>query len=114
MTVQGTLKLEGWQPTKPPSKQESLAHIDLINRIVTAKYKKRVQSVSLLQIYLEYKTLVLDEDGKVRKWWPWKVHGKRWLDRRVNEAADPRFYVDGVPRLVAATAGRYQPNEVTP
>lgn len=42
--------------------------------------------------------------------WGWKIPGKRTIDRRVNEAADPRFYDDGVPKIVAVTAGVYAPN----
>ena len=106
----GTVKLASWKPTGPPPKQESLDHIKLITGFVKAKYKKRRQPIGLLQIYLEYKSVVLDETGQVRKSWPWAVHGKRWLDRRVNEAADPRFYENCVPEIVAATSGCYVPN----
>lgn len=36
-------------------------------------------------------------------------HGKRTVDRRVNEAASPLFG-GAVPRIVAVTSGVYQPN----
>lgn len=107
---QGTLKLEGWKPTKPPSKPECHDTIQLINEIVMSKWNQRKQAIMLLQIYLEYKTRVIDENGKPYAWWRWSIRGKRTIDRMVNRAADPRWYEDGVPKIVAKTAGEYQPN----
>lgn len=103
-----SLKLASWKPHAPPSKKESLDHIRLISNFVKAKYKKARAPIGLLQIYLEYKNVILDENGEVQKSWPWGIHGKRWLDRRVNEAADPKF-LGSTPEIVAATSeGMFQ------
>lgn len=44
--------------------------------------------------------------------WPeaWTIPSKRTIDRRVNEAADPRFYETHVTPIVAVKAGVYLPN----
>lgn len=42
--------------------------------------------------------------------WPYPYRSKRYVDRRVNEAASPKFYADGKPKIIAVTAGNYEPN----
>jgi len=48
--------------------------------------------------------------------WPFSPYrGKRCVEVRgwrVNEAASPLYYEDGVPKIVAVTSGIYQPNPV--
>ena len=55
-----------------------------------------------------------DQIAMLREICEWPFQGwspsKRTTDRRVNEAADPRFYENGVPKIVAVTAGVYCPN----
>ncbi len=42
----------------------------------------------------------------------WKIPSKRTVDRRVNEAADPRFYKKLTP-IIAVGPGFYMPNPQT-
>lgn len=66
------------------------------------------QPVTLEEIYREYQSRVAQL--KQMRLWKHKTHSKRWLDRRVNECATPKFYDDRIPKLVAVTAGHYAPN----
>lgn len=51
--------------------------------------------------------------AKELKTWKWGTPSKRTIDRRVSDAADPKFYeVSGVPKIVAVTAGIYRPNPI--
>jgi len=114
-----TLKLEGWKPQPPPPENsETQAYRDLIveavyliyehNRQLYSRHGFPPRPVTLGEIYraVTNKIRALKRAGK----WPYKVHGKRWVDRRVNEAACPDFYPDKIPKIVAASAGRYLPN----
>jgi len=114
-----TLKLKGWMPTTKPQEDSDIQfHRKLIVQIVFGLWyrKKEIlskkgmppQPISLIEIYREYQSRV--EMLKSIGQWKYKIHGKRWLDRRVNEAACPKYYPDGVPKIVAATAGKYEPN----
>jgi hypothetical protein len=54
--------------------------------------------------------IVTEKIGKLRAddEWPWKEYrSKRTVDRRVNEASSKDFSVDGVPKIVAVSAGLY-------
>lgn len=114
-----TVKLRGWMPQSPPREDdETRAYRQLIINVVFSLHhrKKEVlaqkgmpaQPVSLIEILREVSSRVaaLSSSGQ----WRYGFHGKRWLDRRVNEAACPKFYADGVPKIVAASAGKYEPN----
>ena len=114
-----TLKLRGWKPqSRPPEDDEIKAYRQLIVNVVFSLYNRKkelsvqrgmaAQPVSLSEIFREInsRTAALRSAGQ----WRFGFHGKRWLDRRVNEVACPKFYVDGVPKIVAASAGKYMPN----
>lgn len=116
-----TVKLKGWMPQAPPNKIGELeAYRQLIREVVFSLHLKKKeilknmgmppQPVSLREIYLEVKSRIAML--KSIKKWPHKEHGKRWIDRRVNEAACKKFYKDGIPKIVAATAGLYTVNPV--
>jgi hypothetical protein len=72
------------------------AHLWEIYHIVMAKIEDKLPS-----------TAGLPWRGNV-----WERPSKRTVDRRVNEAADPRFYQDVTP-LVAVSPGHYMPNPRT-
>ena len=114
-----TLKLKGWKPHPPPREgEETQAYRSLIveavriiyehNRQIYAQMGFPPRPVTLGEIYqaVTRKARALKRAGK----WPYPIRGKRWVDRRVNEAACPDFYPDRIPRIVAASAGRYIPN----
>jgi len=114
-----TLKLEGWAPQAKPSEDNDMTfHRQLIVEIVYGLWfrKKEVlanmgmppQPISLLEIYREYQSRIAMLQS-IKKW-KWTVHSKRWLDRRVNEVACPTYYPEGVPKVVARTSGKYEPN----
>jgi len=104
----GTVKLDGWKPQSPPPENECRATIQLINEIMMGYKQMGKTEVLLFQIYLEYKVRVAKM--KAMGTWTFPVRGKRTIDRMVNRAADKRWYPDGVPKLVAVTAGKYAIN----
>ena len=114
-----TLKLQSWRPQQRPVENGELAAYRqlIVEAVFGVYYRKRKllaerqmppQPVSLSEIYLEVRSRV----AQLRSCglWRYAMHGKRWLDRRVNEAACPRYAVDGVPKIVAVSAGLYAPN----
>jgi len=112
---QGTLKLEGWKPIRPSEADtERFAAIrELVVKAVFAKWNKDKEPATLLSIFFKVQDDIKELLTTVqRNRWKkeWRIPGKRTIDRRVNEAADPRFYEDGVPKIVAVSAGVYQPN----
>ena len=117
-----TEKRDGWQPQpRPdPDTDDMLFHRQLIVEIVFGLWyrKKEIlskmgmppQPISLLEIWKEYQSR-RQTLASIKKWqFPW--HTKRWLDRRVNECACKDFYPNKIPKIVAATAGMYQPNPI--
>lgn len=114
-----TSKLAGWTPQGRPAEDDDMKfHRQMIVEIVFGLFfrKKEIlaemgmpsQPVSLLEIWREYRSRVTQL--KAMKLWRCKEHGKRWLDRRVNECACPKYYENGVAKIVATTAGFYEPN----
>lgn len=114
-----TVKLDGWTPQRQPEENNGIkAYRQLIVNVVFSLYhrKKEIlkskqmppQPIKLREIYLELQSRVtlLHSVGE----WNFTRHGKRWIDRRVNEAASPKFYLNGVPKIVSARAGLYLPN----
>ena len=114
-----TFKAKGWKPQGKPSESRELeAYRLLIREVVFGVYLRKkellarmgmpAQPVKLSEIYLEVRSRIaqLRSCGQ----WPHHVHGKRWLDRRVNECACPKYAADGVPKIVAVSAGLYEPN----
>ena len=125
---QQTLKLGGWKPQAPPPEDGDVKfHRQLLVEIIYGLfYKKKKflegmsmppQPISLEEIWEEFcsrRTMMqsikdVEHGGTM---WKWVWHSKRWVDRRVNETATPQFYPNGVPKVVATSAGLYQPNQV--
>lgn len=108
----GTLKLRGYKPQSPPTPEQArFIREKLVVPAVYGIYYVKQKPATLIGIF----TRVQDRINAMRTTgqWPYKSWqpSKRYVDRRVNEAADPRFYCDGaVPKIVCVTAGRYQPN----
>ncbi len=119
MTTEATVKLDGWAPQAQPKEgEETKAYRQLIVESVFGLWyrKKEIlqtkcmppQPISLGEIWKEVQSrLALLKSVKS---WPYRSHGKRWLDRRVNECACAKFYANGIPKIVAATAGMYEPS----
>jgi hypothetical protein len=117
---EATFKLQGWQAQgRPRECGEVKAYRQLIREVIFSVYfKKRAilsakgmfaQPVSLGEIYLEVRSRIL----QLRNcgMWPYRVHGKRWVDRRVNECACSKYYDGGIAKIVSVTAGKYEPNQ---
>lgn len=110
-TVSGaTQKLSSWQPQDKPNDQLCRLLRLMIVEEVFARFARDKKPMALIGIFgrVQERVLELKKLGS----WPreWRVPGKRTIDRRVNEAACPAFYEGGVPKIVAVTAGWYQPN----
>ena len=114
-----TFKCQGWAPQgKPVEGKELDSSRQLIREVIFALHFRKAeilkskgmpdQPVSLSEIYLELCSRVAIKRNCHD--WPFPIHEKRWWDRRVNETACPTYYVDGVSKVVAVTAGRYEPN----
>jgi hypothetical protein len=114
-----TCKLEGWKPQgRPAEDTEIQAHRQLLVEIVFSLwYRKKEQlarmdmppqPVSLLEIWREFQSR--REGLRSIRQWPYFLHGKRYVDRRVNEVATAKYAENGLPKVVAVHAGAYQPN----
>lgn len=116
-----TFKTLGWKAQGRPAESRELSDSrQLIREVIFSLHRQKSdilskmgmpsQPVSLTQIYLE----ICSRIAMLRdcRRWPYPTHEKRWWDRRVNESACPSYYDDGVPKVVAVTAGLYAPNEV--
>lgn len=131
LTSEKTSKKEGWTAQGGPEQgSETQAYRDLIGEAVETLYAVNkalytrmgytgvAQPVSLMEIYRAVQNKIdalkrLESlQHKKGQLWPHSYHGKRWLDRRINEAACPKYYQDAIPRIVAATAGFYEPNSM--
>lgn len=116
-----TFKAAGWRAQGRPAESSKIkAYRQLIREVIFGVYfrKKEIlagmgfpaQPVSLREIYLEMRSRILQLRNCGQ--WPYHVHGKRWVDRRVNECACPKYYEDGIAKIVSITAGKYEPNQV--
>jgi len=110
--VEAALK-KGYAETpkfKPEFSQKYLETIrSLVVQSVYSRWNQSKQPSTLLQIYRDVSKKIreLIKTGR----WPrnWKVPGKRTIDRRVNEAADHRFWPGRTP-IIAIKAGLYMVN----
>ncbi len=113
------MKSPFWQPqTKPSEGPELTASRQLIVEVIFGLYYEKKQLLE--KTGMPAQPIRLDEifkriESRVQilracHQWRFPLHEKRWWDRRVNEAAEPKFYPDGVPKVRAATAGWYEPN----
>jgi len=120
-----TVKLDGWTPQPPPEQNsETEAYRKLIVEAVNMLYAINKQNtvppfrpkpVSLAMIYTAVKNrivaLMLRGEWKYLGWFDKAgvphIRTKRWVDRRVNEAASEEYGA----RIVAVRAGYYIPRE---
>jgi len=103
---------QGWVPSPHEPMPENESYL----RVLRAKAANAVYSIwnesqgpaTLGQIYSRVQANIAWDKG-----WPieWASPSKRTVDRRVNEAADPRFYEGSTP-IIAIKAGSYCPNPV--
>ena len=108
----GTQKLLGWEPQEKPDEEVCKKLRQYIVEAVFSFWAERKKPTSLIGIFFRVNSRI-SKECKMGLWPRRLGHpGKRTIDRRVNEAADPRFYENGVPKIVAVTAGVYQPNPV--
>lgn len=102
-----TLKLPCWKPQLVPAGESECEAIRKL--AVEAVYKiwnMEHRPADLMDIYVivTEKISVLRQSDE----WPWREYrSKRTVDRRVNEASSKDFSVDGVPKIVAVSAGLY-------
>jgi len=115
-----TFKAEGWMPQgKPKEGRELTESRQLIREVIFSLHRQKTQilakmsmppqPVNLNQIYLEICSRIAIKHSCHS--WPYPHHEKRWWDRRVNESACGTYAVDGVPKIIAASAGLYEPNK---
>ena len=106
------LKLKSWtaQPPPEPDKAEAIRNITI--KEVYAKYFLTGQPSTLAEIAEKTQTRI--QQLIWNNEWPvtYGLPSKRTIDRRVNEACEPTWFSDGVPRLAAVTHGVYVPNPV--
>jgi len=108
---------QGYVPTPSfmPKFLEDKGYLQMIRHLcsqaVYSKWNQEKAASSLMDIYLFVKKRIRQRVA-LGEWNPkvWRVPGKRTVDRRTNEAADPRFWGDGVTPIIAVKAGLYMPN----
>ena len=100
---------QGFATTPHQSPPENRAYVDRIRvhvvRAVYAIWNLEGHEADLGAIYNRVRDS-LPQDPQFRK--EWVLPSKRTVDRRVNEAADPRFAP--ITPIVAVKAGLYIPN----
>jgi len=120
-----TVKLEGWTPQPPPQENgETETYRKLIVEAVEMLYEVNKQNttppfkpepISLAMIYTAVKNRIVAL--MLQNKWPYlgwfdkagtpHIRTKRWVDRRVNEAASPQYGA----KIAAVKAGYYVPNQ---
>lgn len=91
-----TEKLPSWRPQGIPlDEQEREALRQLCIEAVFSIWNREQRPAHLSEIWQMVRSKT--------------THGKRTVDRRVNEAASPLFS-GPIPKIVAVTSGIYQPN----
>jgi hypothetical protein len=103
-----TEKLDGWTPQPRPEEEKCAAIRQLVKEAVFQAWQTQQKPVHLQEIWRLVNHKIYEQ--KKRGQFPWKPPSKRTVDRRVNEAASKAFADDGVPKIVAVSAGYYQPN----
>jgi len=120
-----TVKLDGWTP-QPPPQQNSETEVyrklivEAVKMLYTINKQKttppfRPEPVSLAMIYTAVKNrivaMMLRGEWKYLGWFDKAgkphIRTKRWVDRRVNEAASEEYGA----KIVAVRAGYYIPKE---
>ena len=105
-----TQKLSTWHPQGIPLDEfERKALRALCIQAVFSKWNNKRQPTDLREINAFVRDKI-KEKQKLGEWPFTSYRGKRTIDRRVNEAACGAFSEDGIARIVAVTAGIYQPN----
>lgn len=103
-----TEKLPSWRPQGiPMDEPERAAYRQLAVEAVFSVWNEEHRPAQLKEIYIKVqeKIQTLSTLGQ----WPYHYRSKRSIDRRVNEAASPAYCEGKSPRIVAVTAGIYQP-----
>ncbi len=105
-----TEKLPCWRPQGIPLDDfERKALRALCIQAVFSTWNNEHRATQLSEIYRFVKAKIREKQSLGE--WPFSSYrGKRTIDRRVNEAACGAFSENGVARIVAVTAGLYQPN----
>ena len=101
-----TVKLDGWKPQQIPLEDEERKALqDLCVIAVQKVWANWRRPANLDEINRIVQAALVEL--RLTKEWRWSLdYAKRTVDRRVNEAASGE-----APRIVAVTAGVYQPNE---
>lgn len=115
-----TLKGPEWHifDGMPKDAKEVAAYMDVIRQVIFSKYAERKRSFNskgmpAQPIYLkDIFEGVISRVNDLRSTddFPYPLHDKRWVDRRVNDVACPKYYESSIPKIICATAGFYQPN----
>jgi hypothetical protein len=103
-----TEKLDGWAPQPRPEEEKCAAIRQLVKEAVFQLWEKNKKPAHLREIWRVVNHKIHEQ--RTLGLFPWKPPSKRTVDRRVNEAASEAFADDGVPKIVAVSAGYYQPN----
>jgi hypothetical protein len=101
---------QGSVPTPPSQPPENEAYLAVIRakaaNAVYSVWNESRKPAQLGEIFIRVRSNIANDETWPKDWtWP----SKRTVDRRVNEAADFRFYHGPTP-IVAVKAGVYCPN----
>jgi hypothetical protein len=105
-----TAKLKGWQAQEKPDEAMCRVLRQIVVQSVYAHWARTGKPAKLKDIASIARDKIVQAEF-YGNWKPrWGTPSKRTIDRRVNEAANPDFYPDGVARIISVTAGVYKPN----
>ena len=105
-----TQKLPSWRHQGIPADEFELKALRaLCIQAVFSTWYQEHRPTQLSEIYRFVKAKIREKLALGE--WPFSAYrDKRTIDRRVNEAACGAFSENGVAKIVAVTAGVYQPN----
>jgi len=106
-----TTKLPSWRPQGIPlDEPEKASYRQLAVEAVFCIWNQQHRPAQLAEICRIIRQKIRDKLDAGE--WPFtQWRSKRSIDRRVNEAASQQFS-QGIPKIVAVTAGIYQPNPI--
>lgn len=102
-------RLPGYQRTRPPPPEECARIREIVVQAVFSRWNTTKKPSNKHHVYKFY----LEKIEKLRTLgqWPYGTRSMRTVERRMNEAADKRFYPENTPtKLVAVTSGWYTVN----
>lgn len=104
-----TLKLQGYQPSMPPPKQECSDMQQIVVQAVMSLYTESTQHIATFSVDIDQihrRCQIITRAKRDRQEWTYPYRGRETWKRRMQEAA----YPENGCKIVSVTNGVYKPN----